>query len=331
VGQPAQPPAGSPQAGQPAQPPIPPQRPAYAPPVTGTGYHPVPPQPVPPQRPAYLPPTATVPVLPLPASTVPAPPVAQSGRRISWPGVVALVLVVLLLGLTAFQAYQLHSLSNELDKTRAQATSGLDTADKRVDVIEDQLATQFNAEKIAEKTLPSVFRVRTPESIGSAFAVGSAASDGGTDLLTNFHVIEDVWNDGTKKVKIEHADQLYDATVVAGDKKADIAQLHTTAKIPGLKVASTESKSGQEILVVGSPLGLKDTVTSGVVSAFREETTQHGPYIQFDAPINPGNSGGPVINASYEVIGIASAKFTDAEGLGLAIPIKIACDKFKIC
>ncbi|NUT02688.1 MAG: trypsin-like serine protease [Hamadaea sp.] len=244
---------------------------------------------------------------------------------------VALILVVLLLGVTAFQALQLNSLGDELDRSRAQAAADVSAADKRVDALESQLATQFNAEKIAAKTLPSVFRVRTPESIGSAFAVGSAASDGGTNLLTNFHVIEDVWNDGTKKVKIEHADQLYDATVVAGDKKADIAQLHTTAKIDGLKVAATESKSGQEILVVGSPLGLKDTVTSGVVSAFREETTQHGPYIQFDAPINPGNSGGPVINASYEVIGIASAKFTDAEGLGLAIPIKIACDKFKIC
>ncbi|NUT22919.1 MAG: trypsin-like serine protease [Hamadaea sp.] len=270
-------------------------------------------------------------------SGFPAGPVSPTGapatpvRRLSWPGIVALVLAVVLLGVTGFQAYQVHSLSNDLDATRAQLAQEATDADKRVDAVENQLATQFNAEKIAAKTLPSVFRVRTSDSIGSAFAVGTAASDGGTNLLTNFHVIEDVWDDGTKKVKIEHADQLYDATVVAGDKKADIAQLHTTAKIPGLKVAPVESKSGQEILVVGSPLGLKDTVTSGVVSAFREANTQHGPYIQFDAPINPGNSGGPVINASYEVIGIASAKFTDAEGLGLAIPIKIACDMFKIC
>ncbi|WP_253756525.1 S1C family serine protease [Hamadaea flava] len=287
------------------------------------------------QRPAYVPPVplssvpATAPMSGFPGGPVP-PVNAPGGRRVSWPGVVALILVVLLLGVTAFQAYQVNRLGNELDETRARAAADVSAADKRVEAVEKQLATQFNAEKIAAKTLPSVFRVRTPESIGSAFAVGTA-SDGGTNLLTNFHVIEDVWNDGTKKVKIEHADQLYDATVVAGDKKADIAQLHTTAKIEGLKVAATESKSGQEILVVGSPLGLKDTVTSGVVSAFREETTQHGPYIQFDAPINPGNSGGPVINANYEVIGIASAKFTDAEGLGLAIPIKIACDKFTIC
>ncbi|NUT35088.1 MAG: trypsin-like serine protease [Hamadaea sp.] len=249
----------------------------------------------------------------------------------SWPGVVALALVAVLLALTGFQAYQINDLGNDLDAARAELAKADAEGGKRVEAIENRLATQFDAEKIAAKSLPSVFRVRTGQSIGTAFAVGAAASDGGTNLLTNFHVIEDVWDSGTKKVKIEHADQLYDATVVAGDKKADIAQLHTTAKIPGLKVAAGEAKSGQQILVVGAPLGLKDTVTSGVVSAFRAQSSQHGPYIQFDAPINPGNSGGPVINAAYEVIGIASAKYTEAEGLGLAIPIKIACDEFSIC
>lgn len=53
--------------------------------------------------------------------------------------------------------------------------------------------------------------------------------------------------------------------------------------------------------------------------------------IQFDAPINPGNSGGPVINGSKEVVGIATAKARDAEGIGLAVPIKTACDRFKLC
>jgi len=315
---------------------MPGQRPPYAPPVTGTGYqqpygyptqHPqTAPMQAGPVPPPSAPPASAPPAYP---PYAPVPPVAP--RRGGWPGVVALSLVVLLLLLAGFQAYQVQSLSSDLDATRDRLASQSAADDKRVDALESQLATQFNAEKIAAKTLPSVFRVRTPTAIGSAFAVGSPAADGGTNLLTNFHVIEDVWDDGTKKVKIEHADQLYDATVVAGDKKADIAQLHTTAKIEGLKVAPVDSKSGQQVLVVGSPLGLKDTVTSGVVSAFRPENALHGPYIQFDAPINPGNSGGPVINASYEVIGIASAKYSEAEGLALAIPIKIACDKFKIC
>jgi S1-C subfamily serine protease len=53
--------------------------------------------------------------------------------------------------------------------------------------------------------------------------------------------------------------------------------------------------------------------------------------IQFDAPINPGNSGGPVINSAKQVVGVATAKAENAEGIGLAVPIKTACDAFKVC
>ena len=80
---------------------------------------------------------------------------------------------------------------------------------------------------------------------------------------------------------------------------------------------------------VGAPLGLSDSVTSGVISAYRDTTD--GQRLQFDAPINPGNSGGPVVNAKKAVVGIATAKAQDAEGIGLAIPIKVACDAFSIC
>ena len=81
--------------------------------------------------------------------------------------------------------------------------------------------------------------------------------------------------------------------------------------------------------MVGAPLGLEDSVTTGVVSAYRQES--NGPTIQFDAPINPGNSGGPVVNSADEVVGLATAKARDAEGIGLAIPIKTACDAFGVC
>jgi len=82
--------------------------------------------------------------------------------------------------------------------------------------------------------------------------------------------------------------------------------------------------------VVGAPLGLEDTVTTGVVSAYRPSDPD-GQSIQFDAPINPGNSGGPVVNAGEEVVGLATAKARDAEGIGLAVSISFACDAFKVC
>jgi putative serine protease PepD len=81
---------------------------------------------------------------------------------------------------------------------------------------------------------------------------------------------------------------------------------------------------------VGAPLGLDDSVTTGVISAYRPND-QDGPTVQFDAPINPGNSGGPVVNANGQVVGVATAKAMDAEGIGLAIPIKTACDTFDVC
>jgi putative serine protease PepD len=85
------------------------------------------------------------------------------------------------------------------------------------------------------------------------------------------------------------------------------------------------------VVVVGAPLGLDDSVTTGVISAYRPND-KDGTTIQFDAPINPGNSGGPVVNAGNQVVGVATAKAKDAEGIGLAIDIKVACTTYKnIC
>ncbi|MGW5672620.1 S1C family serine protease, partial [Micromonospora sp. NPDC003776] len=160
-------------------------------------------------------------------------------------------------------------------------------------------------------------------------AAGTEAMAGELARLDNFHVVESVYGGGGRKVFLERSDQRFPATIVRVDKDKDIAQLTTTARFKALVAASTPVKSGQQIVVVGAPLGLQDTVTTGVVSAFRKEDS--GPVIQFDAPINPGNSGGPVINGSKEVVGIATAKARDAEGIGLAVPIKTACDTFSLC
>jgi putative serine protease PepD len=302
-----------------------------------TGTEPVqpPPVPFPPRPPAVHPGYQTYAAPPPSPAPQPFPgpqPTPSSPRRgPSWPGIVALALVGLLLSLAVLQAYQIHRLGTQLG--RAQSALAADRADesRRLSAIEQKLAGQFDGERLAAGSLPSVFRVRAGDFQGTAFAVGKPATDGGTNLFTNFHVVEQAWDRGERKVKLEHADQLFDATIVAGDKKLDVAQLHTTAKIDGLAVAPDPAKAGQPVLVVGAPQGLKDTVTTGIVSAFRDANSDHGPYIQFDAPINPGNSGGPVINAAAQVIGIASAKFTDAEGIGLAIPIKVACEKYAVC
>ncbi|MCP3782394.1 trypsin-like peptidase domain-containing protein [Micromonospora sp. A3M-1-15] len=260
---------------------------------------------------------------------------AGRGRRLP---VVALVLAGVLALVAGVQAYQIHRLDDRLaatDRRLAEAQGAdagrLDGLEERAGVLEKQAGAAFNPEAVASAVLPSVFRVRAGQFTGTAFAIGKAPSGGGTTLLTNFHVVESVFAAGERKVFLERTDQRFEATIVEVDKDKDLAHLRTTAKFTGLVAARTPVKSGQQIVVVGAPLGLQDSVTTGVVSAFRKDEGGSGPVIQFDAPINPGNSGGPVINGSKEVVGIATAKARDAEGIGLAVPIKTACDRFKLC
>ncbi|WP_431936501.1 trypsin-like peptidase domain-containing protein [Micromonospora sp. RP3T] len=252
--------------------------------------------------------------------------------------VVALVLAGVLAVVTGVQAYQIHRLDDRVaaaDRRTAEAQGAdarrLDGLEQRAGSLEKQAGAAFNPEAVASAVLPSVFRVRAGQFTGTAFAVGKVPAGGGTTLLTNFHVVESVFAAGERKVFLERTDQRFEATIIDTDKEKDLARLRTTATFGGLVAARTPVKSGQQIVVVGAPLGLQDSVTTGVVSAFRKDEGGSGPVIQFDAPINPGNSGGPVINGSKEVVGIATAKARDAEGIGLAVPIKTACDRFKLC
>ena len=98
-----------------------------------------------------------------------------------------------------------------------------------------------------------------------------------------------------------------------------------------MRRAAAAPKIGDSVLVVGAPLGLEDTVTSGIVSARRTENGHD--YLQFSAPISPGNSGGPVVDDQGRVIGTAVAKFVgdDAEGLALAVPVAHVCDGLHAC
>jgi len=268
----------------------------------------------------------------------PGQPAPAARARRGWLGIVTLVLVGLLIAVTGLQAYQI----NRLDKQLADTGKRLETAqngdgarleglETRADALEKQAGDVFNPEAIAAAVLPSVFRVRAGQFTGTAFAVGKPVTGGGAYLFTNYHVVEGVWDAGDREVFLERTGQRFPARIEKVDETNDIAQLKTDGKFAGLVTAPSPVKSGQQIVVVGAPLGLTDSVTTGVVSAFRKNENGAGEVIQFDAPINPGNSGGPVINAAKEVVGIATAKARDSEGIGLAVPIKTACDSFKIC
>ena len=275
-----------------------------------------------------------------PAPYHPPPPSAPPGRGRSWPGILALVLVALLLPVLGVQTWQIHRLGDrlaqahdDLSEQQAYAQERISALESRASELERIAGEAFDPEAIAEAVLPSVFRVRAGQFGGTAFAVGEPTADGGTNLFTNYHVIESVWEQGGREVYLERTDQRYEARIMDVDPDADVAWLQSPSRFNGLMVATEPARSGQQIVAVGAPFGLTDTVTVGVVSAVGRDDLAGapGPWIQFDAPINPGNSGGPVINAAHEVVGIATAGRLEAQGIGLARPIDVACARFEVC
>ncbi|HVN24421.1 MAG TPA: DegQ family serine endoprotease [Syntrophorhabdales bacterium] len=158
------------------------------------------------------------------------------------------------------------------------------------------------------------------KSLGSGFII-----DGEGYIVTNNHVVE---NADEIKVKLASGKE-FEAKVVGRDPKTDLALIKiksSEALHPLAMGNSDELKVGSWVVAVGSPFGLEQTVTAGIVSA-KGRTIGAGPYdnfIQTDASINPGNSGGPLINTKGEVIGINTAIIASGQGIGFAIPVNMA-------
>jgi serine protease Do len=161
-------------------------------------------------------------------------------------------------------------------------------------------------------------------SLGSGFIVDAVAGL----VLTNNHVVEKA---DSIKVKLFNEKE-YDAKIVGTDPKTDLAVIKIKGA-SGLAAArlgdSDKIEVGDWVLAVGSPFGLEQTVSHGIISA-KGRVIGQGPYddfLQTDAPINPGNSGGPLVNLKGEVVGINAAIQTHSggsEGVGFAIPINLA-------
>jgi putative serine protease PepD len=253
----------------------------------------------------------------------------SKGLRVTVYAVVAILLVAV-----AVQAYALVHLSGRL----SDANKRVDASNTRISTLErngksvsTKLNNSMDSITVAAKGLPSVFQVDAGDYLGTGWGVAHP-SGGGTDLITNFHVISSIYDEGKRTLDIDHKSERYSASVKRVNKTQDLALLHVSETFPILQVSKT-AQPGEPVVVLGEPLGLEDTVTVGVVSALRRKIPglSGRTFIQFDAAINPGNSGGPVVNAHEQVVGIASDKLTDAEGLALAIPVSTACTYLQTC
>lgn len=171
--------------------------------------------------------------------------------------------------------------------------------------------------------LPTERQQRVERGTGSGFMLNSNG-----EILTNAHVV-----DGADTVNVTLKDgRSFVGKVVGTDPMTDVAVVKIQANnLPAVTLGNSEQlKPGEWAIAIGNPLGLDNTVTTGIISATGRSSSQVGVpdkrvnFIQTDAAINPGNSGGPLLNASGQVIGMNTAIIRGTQGLGFAIPINTA-------
>lgn len=156
-----------------------------------------------------------------------------------------------------------------------------------------------------------------PKGVGSGFVL---SSDG--LIMTNAHVV-----DGADELIVTLPDRReFKAKVVGADKRTDVAVVKIEASgLSAVRIGDVgRLRVGEWVMAIGSPFGLENTVTAGIVSAKKRDTGDFLPFIQTDVAINPGNSGGPLINMRGEVVGINSQIYSRSggfQGISFAIPI----------
>jgi putative serine protease PepD len=188
-------------------------------------------------------------------------------------------------------------------------------------------ALEESLSDVAERTLPSVVSVQAPDGQGSGFVFDREGR-----ILTNAHVVASAGQGGTVTVVLGDG-QRREARVVGWDVDDDLAVLQVddpAGMAPAQLGTSAGLRVGDQVLAMGSPLGLAGTVTAGIISATdRQARIGDGrirPMIQTDASINPGNSGGPLVNTAGQVVGVNTEIATlvrggGSIGIGFAIPI----------
>lgn len=209
---------------------------------------------------------------------------------------------------------------SEVAKQVEPAVVNIDTKGKVPDVsTKEEKPTTGTPDDILD-----YFRRQLPRrpsyAVGSGFIVDKAGY-----ILTNNHVIED---SSRITVKLQGGEE-YVAKVIGTDEETDLAVLKIDAgkDLPSVKLGdSNNTQVGDWVLAIGSPFGLAQTVTAGIISQTKRETpftTPFQKFVQTDAAINRGNSGGPLVNMNGEVVGINSQIATttgDYNGIGFALP-----------
>jgi putative serine protease PepD len=296
----------------PVTPPAPPSAPTYTPPPPTSSFPTIPPAPP-------VPPPPSMPVPPgAPRTPTPHPPNRSASRLVA-----ALLVALLLVGGGFALAKSQESSPPKQPTSSAKSTPTSPGAP--APTVVDSSKTDEPVAAVAGAVAPTVVQIETNSGLGSGFIY-----DDQGHILTANHVVEGAG----KSVRVRSADgTLHDGEVIGGDTASDVAVVKVEP-FDGMQVATlainVKLQVGQLAVAVGSPFGLDQTVTSGIVSAIDRPTTTPGGaigMIQTDSAINPGNSGGPLADRSGRIIGINDQIATQTgenTGVGFAIPIDLA-------
>ncbi|HEY0889694.1 MAG TPA: trypsin-like peptidase domain-containing protein [Nocardioides sp.] len=287
----------------------------------------------PPPPPGWSPYDRTVPLQP----PQPPPPSQPARGRVSgwvWPAVTVLALLVGGIGGVAGGA-----LWERYDDDPTVSYVGGTGAPVSPAPIE---AEDASVPAVAQALLPSTVQIVAEFEDDATGATGSGfVFDDAGHVVTNNHVVADAAADDGEIVVVDHEGNRLEASVVGRSPVYDLAVL-AVPEARGLKPAalgaSAALRVGEQVVAIGSPLGLSSTVTSGIVSALHrpvttgdsEDDLSYINAVQTDAAINPGNSGGPLVNLVGQVVGVNSAIATNGTtradagniGVGFAIPIE---------
>jgi hypothetical protein len=196
--------------------------------------------------------------------------------------------------------------SETTDKLVIQVT----VVEKPVDV--EELSSKEIYAKCGPSTVEIVASDEFGEALGSGFFIGEGK------IVTNYHVIE-----GANHIIVRTYDkkEYVLKTILGYDEALDLAVLELEEEYNSLTISQEAVTVGEDIYTLGSPLGLTQTMSKGMVSS-ASRVFENVDYIQIDAAISPGNSGGPLVNAYGEVIGINTMYYVDGQNLNFAINIK---------
>ena len=274
-------------------------------------------------------------------ATAPAPAATPPRRGPGWGGVGALVVLGMVLssGATLGGVVAYDQLLDAEPQVSAQPAPETSSEARPAAAVTGEAP---NWATVAETVSPSTVAIQVATGGGTSQGTGVVLDEDGS-ILTNNHVIAD-----GRQIRVTTSDGLgYAASVVGTDPTTDLAVIRLDSPPEGLQPATFADSStvqvGQPVMALGTPLGLENTVTTGIISAVDRPVTAGGEEggdaeatytsaLQTDAAINPGNSGGPLVDAAGQVIGIntAIAGIPDADGqagsigLGFAIPASTA-------